>query len=59
MGPQGRVLALRLNLPSSDDYGIDHGSVVIGDSIGGVQTYRWGGSRCNAVAFNDDQFAML
>ena len=59
VGAQGRVLALRLNRPGSDDYGADHGSVVIGDQISGVQTYRWGGSRCPAAVLNDDNFAML
>jgi hypothetical protein len=59
VGAQGRVLAIRVNMTSSDDYGVEHGSVVIGDQISGVQTYKWGGSRCPAAEVTEDQIAML
>ena len=59
VGATGRVLALRINTPASDDYGTDHGFLLIGDQISGITTYTWGGSRCPATNVTEGNVAML
>lgn len=59
VGATGRVLALRVNTSASDDYGLDHGFLLIGDPITGITTYTWGGSRCPATTVTEANVAML
>ncbi len=44
--PIGLIAVLRVNELSSDDYGSFHGILIVGDSVGGYFSYKWGGSHC-------------
>ena len=54
-----RLVAIRINTTSSDDYGVFHGFIITGDDIGGPKTYKWGGSQCPAVDVTDAFLAEL
>ena len=58
-GVSGRIVALRVWAPTSDDYPIHHGQVVVGDSIGGFATYYWGGSYCPGKDLDQSLVDML
>jgi hypothetical protein len=45
-GATGRLVALIVFEPTSDEYALHHGSITVGDAIGGFATYHWGGSFC-------------
>jgi hypothetical protein len=55
----GRVLALLVNEPGSDIYLQYHGQIAVGDSISGVATYNWGGSRCPGLGLPEGSVASL
>jgi hypothetical protein len=59
VGAIGRVAAIRVNTSASDDFGSFHGWVLIGDSIGGALTYKWGGSHCPGVNLEPDDRSVL
>jgi hypothetical protein len=42
----GRLVGLLVIEPTSTQYAQYHGSITVGDSIGGFATYHWGGSFC-------------
>lgn len=58
-GVTGRIVALRVWAPTSDDYPIHHGEIVVGDSIGGFATYYWGGSFCPGTTLEQPLVDML
>ena len=57
--PIGPLVALRYNSAASDDHGVYHGSITVGDSIGGYATYRWGGSNCPNATLVGEELALL
>jgi hypothetical protein len=58
-GVTGRIVALRVWAPTSDDYPAHHGEIVVGDSIGGFATYYWGGSFCPGKTLDQPLVEML
>jgi len=55
----GRVVALLVVEPTSDDYAAYHGQVTVGDPIGGFATYHWGGSFCPGKDLLEGSIAAL
>ncbi len=55
----GRVVALLVLEPTSDDYALHHGAITVGDAIGGFATYYWGGSFCPGKDLSEASVAAL
>jgi hypothetical protein len=55
----GRLVSLYVVEPTSDEYAIQHGSITVGDSIGGFGTYHWGGSYCPGKDLPESTVAAL
>ena len=55
--PIGPIAAMRFNNPQSDDFSSYHGFIVVGDSIGGYLTYKFGGNHC--PGFDLEEFEVV
>jgi hypothetical protein len=55
----GRLVALLVVEPTSDSYPLYHGAISVGDSIGGVASYHWGGSFCPGKDLPESSVAAL
>lgn len=58
-GALGPIVALQVNADTSDAYLQFHGRMIVGDSIGGYEEYRWGGTACGSKVLSDQQVARL
>jgi hypothetical protein len=58
-GDVGRLVALRLNMPGSDQHASFHGSITIKKSGGKKDEYLWGGSTCPGQKLGEPQVRVL
>lgn len=57
--PIAPIAALRLVEPTSDEYALYHGFILVGDSIGGYAQYKWGGNQCPGLDISIESVAAL
>ncbi len=57
--PTGPIAVLRVNETTSDDYASFHGILIVGDSVGGYFSYKWGGSHCAGFDLGAPQVEIL
>jgi opacity protein-like surface antigen len=48
----GPIVALRIQHHTSDTHAQFHGTIKVGDPIGGYAEYRWGGSSCPGLTLD-------
>lgn len=58
-GKRGRVTALRINTPGSDEHPLFSGSITVKLGSGALVEYRWGGSSCPGQKLSDPQVDLL
>lgn len=58
-GDVGRLVALRLNMPGSDQHASFHGSITVKKSSGKKDEYVWGGSTCPGQKLGEPQVRVL
>lgn len=58
-GDVGRLVALRLNMPGSDQHASFHGSITIKRTNGKKDEYQWGGSTCPGQKLGEPQVLVL
>lgn len=58
-GDIGRLVALRLNMPGSDQHASFHGSITIKRNGGKKDEYLWGGSTCPGQKLGEPQVRVL
>lgn len=58
-GDIGRLVALRLNMPGSDQHASFHGSITVKRSKGKKEEYVWGGSTCPGQKLGEPQVRVL
>jgi hypothetical protein len=55
----GPIVALRIHHPNADQHASFHGSITVGDAIGGYAEYRWGGASCPGLLLTNDEIEKL
>jgi hypothetical protein len=58
-GLRGSIVSLELNTNSADTYLQYHGRMVVKNSDGVLDEYRWGGASCGARTLTESQFLAL
>jgi len=58
-GLRGSIVSLELNTDSADTYLQYHGRMVVENSDGALDEYRWGGTSCGTRTLTEPQFLGL
>jgi len=59
VGALGPIVLFGHSDASADKFLQYHGRLVVGDSVGGYQEYRWGGASCGSKTLTDAHLAEL
>ncbi len=59
VGAPGRVVAMMIHTPGSDDMSLAHGSITVRKGGAKLEVYQWGGTACPASKLSDAQVTIL
>lgn len=59
VGTRGSIVSLSHNHSTSDKFLQYHGRMIVADSVGGYEEYRWGGVSCGSRVLTDAHLAEL